>query len=656
MADGTHAWLRLHSNRVVATGVILAVLYLGRGVLIPLALAIMLSLLLAPLVRNLRRVGAGHMPSVLISVLVMTLSCAAASIMLGTQLVRVAEGLPRYEANVQRKLKIMDEAALGRVRLLTSEARRLMEGDASVVLVRQPVSADRPFTGIRAPGRVSQDPGALATQPLQLIGTVARSAWPLLQAAGIVLVVLIFLLLEHESLRDRVIRIAGLTDIRATTLALNDAGERLSRYFVSQFAVNLIFGLTIWAVLSVLRVPNAMLCGTLAGLLRFVPYVGVAVSGLFAAALAFAVDAGWSMAVSTLGAFVALDIIMGQLIEPRIYGHATGLSPLSVVVAAIFWSALWGPVGLFLSTPLTLCLLVAGRHVKALRFLEFLLGDVQPLTMAQKFYQRALSGDPHEIVSNARVFLRREPLVAYWDRVLLPALHLARLDGESGATTEQQQAKMHSVVIEVIAALMRSSLEQPRVREPSSVLHATTAGTWLRQQRERLSGRWQGPLDAAAGSVVICSGVGTAADDLAAELLVRLLRGQSADARHFSPAEIEAGPPAGADPAGISLVYLVSAFPSSDRERAEAIAQKVHAHAPRASVICVRCPGVSYQSESASEREYNELTASSLSQAVQLWEFSREAPRADIHSRPAGAAGYLEPPRVTAGRSLPEAS
>jgi predicted PurR-regulated permease PerM len=271
-------------------------------------------------------------------------------------------------------------------------------------------------------------------------GPIRRISWRLLttvwgpvQFTGIVLLVLIFVLLEHESLRDRFIRIAGATDIRSATAALNDAGERLSRYFVSQFVVNFGFGLAIWMSLSILRFPQA-LCGILAGVMRFIPYVGVGIAAIFAAVVALAVDLGWFMAVGTVGVFILLDIIVGQLLEPHLYGHATGLSPLSVVVGAIFWSWLWGPAGLILSTPLTLCLLVAGRHTKGLGVLELLLGNARPLTLPQRFYQRALSGDPHEIIDNARAFLKTDSLAAYCDRVMIPALDLARLDAEAGAT------------------------------------------------------------------------------------------------------------------------------------------------------------------------------------------------------------------------------
>jgi predicted PurR-regulated permease PerM len=602
---------------LVTASIVLALLYIGRAVLIPLALAIMLSLLLAPLVRSLRRLRLGQTPSVLVAVLLLTLLCTAAAVGLGAQVLRIAEGLPQYEGNVQSKLKSVEELTVGRLSLLASEAGRL-------------IGADDPSS---PPLPQSATTGKVPITPLQLIAKLARNAGSPIEAVGIVLLVLTFVLLEHESLRDRLIRIGGVTDIHATTLALNDAGERLSRFFVSQFAINLSFGVAIWGLLSFLRVPEAMLCGTLAGLMRFVPYVGLAISALFATALAFAVDAGWSMAVSTLGVFVLLDVVTSQLIEPRLYGHATGLSPLSVVVAAIFWSSIWGPVGLILSTPLTLCLLVVGKHVKSLNFLELLLGDVQPLTLGQKFYQRALSGDSQEILANARAFLRHDSLATYCDRVLLSALQLAHLDVDIGATTEKQQIKIRRVVIDVVSALTNPRLDLPRPRLRSSVLESSTAAGWLRQQREQLSGRWQGPLSGPPGSVVICLGVGSSADDLAAELLVRLLRTQSFDARHFSPADLEAGLPSGADPAGVSLVYLVSAFPGPERAHAEAIGKQVRKLLPQSSVVNVFCPGLGREPDSEDNYGESPPVISSLVQAVQLC-ISSKAAAATAGSQP----------------------
>ncbi|HKM56330.1 MAG TPA: AI-2E family transporter, partial [Isosphaeraceae bacterium] len=370
--------------------------------------------------------------------------------------------------------------------------------------------------------------------------------------------------------------------------------------------------------LSILRLPQATLLGGLAGVMRFVPYVGVPIAALFTTALAFAVDPGWLLAVSTLGVFMLFDTIVGQLAEPLLYGHATGLSPFSVVVAAIFWSWLWGPVGLILSTPLTVCLVIAGRYVKTLGILELLLSDAQALTLPQRFYQRALSGDPQEIIASAREFLRRDSLAAYCDRVLIPALHLARLDADMGRTSKDQHQKIHRVIIDVVTALSRQSLQLPRRPHRGSVLEDASAGSWLRQERELLSGPWQGPLGVPPGSVVICSGLGSSTDDLAAELLVRLLLTEKIDARHFSPAELDAGLPPGADPAGIAIVYLVSAFPGPERERADAIGKQVRALCPRALLVKILCPGVTALPERSESAGNADHVTDSLVQAIEI--------------------------------------
>ncbi len=622
-------WLRDHSSRIMTAAIVLALLYLGRSVLIPLALAIMLSLLVAPLVRALRRLRVGRASSVLVAVVALALSCLGVAAALGTQVLRIAESLPQYESNVQRKLKAFEEVAVGPLLRLTDQTSRLIEirGSAAPPPVHPRDVERSPLAAV--PGVAVLESPEFASHPLQLLWKLLTAVWRPLQFAGIVLLVLIFVLLEHESLRDRFIRIAGATDIRAATLALNDAGERLSTYFVSQFVVNLAFGLAIWMSLSMLRLPQALLCGILAGVMRFVPYVGVGMAAVFAAVLALAVDPGWSVVVYTLGVFILLDIVVGQLVEPHLYGHATGLSPLSVVVAAIFWSWLWGPAGLILSTPLTLCLLVAGRHTKGLGVLELLLGNAQLLTLPQKFYQRALSGDPHEIITNARAFLKNDSPAAYCDRVVIPALHLARLDAEAGATTADQQLKIRRVIVDVAAALGGNDLKLLKRRHRGAVLEEVTAGRWMRQQRERLTGKWQGPLGVPRGSLLICMALGSPADDLATELLVRLLRSEGIDARHFSAAEIDAGLPPGADPEGVAIVFLVSAFPSPERECADSISQQLHELLPQANLIRVFCPGVAALSEST-ESGNAEPTAGSLGEAVAIsesWKKARNEPR-----------------------------
>jgi predicted PurR-regulated permease PerM len=608
-------WLRDHSSRFMTAGIILALLYFGRSVLIPLALAIMLSLLVAPLVRALRRLRVGRTSSVLIAVVALTVSCMGIVAALGTQVLHIAESLPQYESNVQRKLKGLEEVTIGPLLRLTDETSRLIANRESAAAPRvHAPDADRSRPAA-VPDVALLEPQQFGSHPLQLMWKLLATVWRPVQFAGIVLLVLIFVLLEYESLRDRFIRIAGATDIRSSTLALNDAGERLSRYFVSQFLVNFAFGLVIWMSLSLLHLPQALLCGILAGAMRFVPYVGVAIAALFATALALAVDPGWSLAVSTLGVFILLDIIVGQLVEPHLYGHATGVSPLSVVVGAIFWSWLWGPAGLILSTPLTLCLLVAGRHTKGLGVLELLLGSAQPLTLPQRFYQRALSGDPHEIIADARAFLKTASLAAYFDRVMIPALHLARLDAEAGATTPDPPMNIRGVIVDVAAALSGNQLKFLKRRHRGAVLEEANAGRWLRQQREQLIGKWQGPLGVPPGSVVICTGAGSPPDDLATELLVRSLRSERIDARHFSTAEIDAGLPPGADPDGVAIVFLVSAFPSPERERADSISQQLRGLLPQANVIRVFCPGVTAVAEPGSYTGNTPPTVSYLEQA-----------------------------------------
>ena len=529
----------------------------------------------------------------------------------------MAASLPQYQETIQQKLQNLDELTVGRLNSLTSEASGLIQRHGAI-------NAPPPQTGEQALLAPAVNPipvelHAPRPDPFQIIGRVLASVWVPVETAGIVLVVLVFVLLEHETLRDRFIRIAGGANIRMTTLALNDAGERLSRFFVSQFTVNLGVGLVIGLGLGLLGLPHAMLWAALTAVLRFVPYVGVWIAALFSATLAVAVVPGWSLALSTVGLFVLVEIIAGQVVEPQLYGHTTGLSPLSVVVAAIFWSSLWGPIGLILSTPLTLCVLVAGRHIKALNFLDLLLADTQALSLPEKFYQRALSGDSHEVSLVARKYLKLHSLAAYCDQVLMPAMHFSLLDLEIGAITADQQQKIRNVVVTVVSTLGGESLgNQRRRRRRNSVLDQSNSGQMLRQQRERLTGQWQGPIVVPPGSVMVCLGLGSMADDLAAELLVRILRDQKIDARHFSVNDPNAGPPPGASTGAVAIVYLVSAYPGAERERSGAVADRVRELLPGAYLLNVFLPGVSMRDDPITQVGGADDTVTSFAQALQI--------------------------------------
>src|SRR5271170_5638758 len=574
--DSTAASAGDRALGIIATATVLGLLYFARDILVPVTLAFILSLLIAPLVRALRRIGMGQTWSVLAAVLMLAVSFGAVATVIGSQLVGMAANLPKYERTLERKLETLNSVTVGRINAFAAQAGRAFNRHEEV---EQPQPQPQPQT-LTAPGAalpkvpIPVELHEAPANPLQVMEKVLGSIWVPIETAGVVLVVLVFVLLEQEALRDRFIRIAGGTDIRLTTLVINEAGDRLSRFFVSQFAVNFGVGALVWIGLSIIGLPHPLVWAALTTMLRFVPYVGVWIAALSAALLAAAVDSGWSTAFATLGLFVIVELIAAQLVEPQLYGHTTGLSPLSVIIAAIFWSWLWGPIGLIVSTPLTLCLLVAGRHIKALSLLDILLGDTQALTMPQRFYQRALSADSDEIIARAREFLKRNSFANYCDLVLMPALHLARIDLQSHAISTDQQMKVRSAMVAVIAAIGGENRRPSRRQMRSTVLDKSTAGRLLRQQREQVSGRWQGPLTVPTGSVMVCVGLGSMSDDLATELLVRILRHQKIDARHMSLEDLTGeSPPNAAD--AVSIVYVVSAFPSEERSRADAAADEL---------------------------------------------------------------------------------
>lgn len=549
-------WLGPRAGRAVTFAALVALLYAGRDVLIPLVSAVMLSLLLAPVVRALETLRLGRGAAVAISVLGISLAAVAGGTLVGREALHLAQLAPELQANFAAKIQ--------------------------------------PFQ------RMLGLPGGLVL-PSMSWPDLLRAAGATVESGAILLLVLTFVLFERESLRDRFIRILGAQDIHRTTVALDDASARLSRYFLSQFIVNCAFGACVALVLRWLQHPEALLCGALAAGLRFLPYFGIGLAAAIATGLAVALDPGWNLTLGSLGAILGIDFAIAQLLEPHLYGHATGLSPLSVVLSAIFWSCLWGPPGLLLSTPLTVCVLVAGRHIESLRVLELLLGNAPPLTLPQSFYQRALAGDTHEILTTARLFLKEHDLVSYFDQVLLPAMHLASRDeARMSASDGRRPGTVRRVVLEVATALLPDAQPARRLRSQRTILDETGPGRLLRSDRERLAGRWQGPVGVAvpARSVQLCLSLGSEADDLAAELLARLLRARGVDARHFGVAELSVGLPAEASPNGTSIVYLVSAFPSPARASAGAALESIHRLLPAVDVLNVFCRGAHLDADS----------------------------------------------------------
>jgi predicted PurR-regulated permease PerM len=372
--------------------------------------------------------------------------------LLASQLTQLAGDLPRYQSTISEKIQSFRETTAGRG---TLERASGMLKDLSKELDKPKDAAPALGAGVSpkaaaplapVPVEVRQpDPGALES----LQSLISPLLHPL-ATTGIIIIFVIFILLQREDLRNRLIRLAGSHDLQRTTAALDDAASRLSRLFLIQLLLNGSFGVIIGTGLWLIGVPSAILWGILAAVLRFVPYIGAAIAAAFPLVLAVAVDPTWSMLLWTLALFLIVEPIVGHVIEPMVYGHSTGLSPVAVVASATFWTALWGPIGLVLATPLTVCLVVLGRHVERLEFLDVMFGDRPALSPPEIFYQRMLAGDPTEASEKAEEFLKVRSLASYYDEVALKGLQLAQADAERGALDNERLTKIRDAVSEFV--------------------------------------------------------------------------------------------------------------------------------------------------------------------------------------------------------------
>ena len=438
---------------------IVATLYFGKEVLVPLTLALLLAFVLAPLVALLRRLRLGRIPAVLLAVLAAIGLVLAIGSVIGTQLAQLTTGLPEYATTVEQKVDKLRDATVGRLSRFTSK----IGNQAGAPAANAPKSSQTPESPQRTPAPDAQQATA---NPLELAERYLSPILSPLATFGIIFVVAIFALMQQEDLRDRLIRLFGSSDMHQTTVAIDDGGRRLSRYFLTQLCVNAAFGLVIGAGLFFIGVPNPVLWGILSALMRFVPYIGSFIAIVLPFALAAAVDPGWSMPLWTLGLFVVAEGLTGQVIEPLVYGHSTGLSAFSVIVAAIFWSWLWGPIGLILSTPLTLCLVTLGRHVDRLEFLDVLLGDTPALTPTEGFYQRILTGDVDEMQDEAERTLKQRSLTTYYDEVALKGLQLAANDSKRGVLNHAQLVKVKNTIKALVDGLADHDDVQPPEKPP----------------------------------------------------------------------------------------------------------------------------------------------------------------------------------------------
>jgi predicted PurR-regulated permease PerM len=438
-----------------------------------------------------------------------------------TQASRLAGALPGYEQTLRNKIESLRgltgggtgtlERASKVLKELKTELQNTEAGSPPSTTVLQSSADGKPIpVEVRQP-----DPGALTT----LAAIIAPLVSPL-TTTGIVVIFVIFILLQRQDLRNRFVRLAGSDDIQRTTAALDEAGERLSKLFLTQIAFNAAFGVAIGIGLQLIGVPSAPLWGLVAMILRFVPYIGAFISAIFPLILAAAVGSGWEMLLLTAALFLVLELLASQVLEPVIFGRSSGLSPVAIIVSASFWTWLWGPVGLVLATPLTIGLVVVGRHVDRLQFLDIMLGDQPALSPSQLLYQRLLAGDPIEAAEQAREFLKTASLEAYYDSILSGALGLAAADSRLERLDRERLDRITATVGELVDDLDGhediKAIEAPSSDGDSPLGALVTAEQ--EEEKSRPSEAWQ------ASRSILCIPGYSKLDESAAIVLAQGLR------------------------------------------------------------------------------------------------------------------------------------
>jgi predicted PurR-regulated permease PerM len=606
--------------------IIISMLYFGRDIFVPVALAILLSFVLAPLVGILQRI---HVPRGLAVVSVVVLAFAlifAMGSLLASQLTQLAGDLPSYQSTISEKIQSFRDTKAGRGTLerasdMLKDLSKELDKPKDAVPARAPgsLAGNTSVPPKPVPVEVRQpDPGALES-----LRTLISPLIHPLATTGIIIIFVIFILLQREDLRNRLIRLAGSSDLQRTTAALDDAARRLSKLFLTQLILNGAFGMVIGTGLWFIGTPSAILWGILAAALRFVPYIGAAIAAAFPLALAVAIDPGWTMLLWTLALFLIVEPVVGHVVEPMVYGHSTGLSPVAVVASATFWTALWGPIGLVLATPLTVCLVVLGRHVERLEFLDVMFGDRPALSPPEIFYQRMLAGDPTEAAEKAEEFLKERSLASYYDEVALKGLQLAQADAERGALDQERLTKIRDAVNEFAGDLSDREDRPPAKGNSTTDAEASSAVERVAENaanenlpilsKKTLPPDWQGEHP------VLCVAGRTLIDEAAAIMLAQLSTAHGLAARVEGPTALSTANIFRLDTTGVAvvcLVYVDGAGPAHMRYSVRRLRRKI----PSATIIIGCCVKEidSAALELLREGAKADLIATSLGEAVNL--------------------------------------
>jgi len=487
---------------LASIAVIVAALYVAKGVLVPITLAVLLSFLLSPVCDWLERHWLGRVPAVMVTALVGFTVFGGATWMAVVQVSDLAPRMPEYETNLKVKLQSANayvSATLGRV---TRTAQGMSENLSPVELAQAPQGTKEwPYAV-----RIISSPAS----PLQVFGSVFGTVLQVLGSVGVVIILVVFFLVRRDDLRDRFILLVGQGQVSLTTQMLEDAGTRVSRYLAAAFLVNAIFGTAVGVGLYLIGVPNPTLWGILATILRFIPYLGPWLAAAMPIGLSMAISGDWMAPGLTIGLFVVLELVTNNVLEPWLYGKNTGVSAVAVLLAAVFWTWLWGVVGLLLATPLTVCLLVVGKHVPQLSFLNTLLGDKPVFEPTKRVYQRLLAGDDEEAAELLDKYFEHAPLVEVYDTVLIPALVSAETHWRRGEIEETR----HTFILQTLKSMIQERGE--RKQEPQQ-----TAGNEDVEDAE--TGSDIADRAALPGVCVLCVPAHGEADELAAMMLAQIV-------------------------------------------------------------------------------------------------------------------------------------
>jgi predicted PurR-regulated permease PerM/methylmalonyl-CoA mutase cobalamin-binding subunit len=507
------------------TAFLVATLYFTRPILIPLALAALFTFLLSPLVTRIER-WIGRIAAVLVVVTMIFTVTSLTGWVLTRQFVDLATKLPDYKVNIQTKLrsfKVPTGSAVSRLSKTVEELKKDLPGAASPTVVPTPGKPESATIPVNAAhGVPAQVVETSKASPMELAQTVIAPLLGPLGTGALVSLLLICMLLQREDLRSRLIRLIGQGRMGATTRAMDDAGARVSRYLLMQLVVNVTYGIAIAVGFYFIGVPNAVLWGVFSTVMRFIPYIGPWIAAVFPIMLSLAVSTSWTMPLLTIGLFVVLELLSNNLMEPWLYGSSTGVSSIALFVAAVFWTWLWGPVGLVLATPLTVCLVVMGRHVPRLRFLSIVLSDEEALTPAEECYHRLLAGDLNEAGELVDSYVKANSLTALYDSVLIPVVTSAEMDHRREALDDEQRAAVEQGVRDIVEDLGTRPAPESKIDADLAVAEHT-------------------PPPAPAPAVrVYCLPARADRDELAGEMLAHVLREQGFHPGN-APAKLVAG-------------------------------------------------------------------------------------------------------------------